>query len=134
MRMGVFDKRFGRLPAILALAGVVIYTALVPGHVVSKASTFVGDASVSEPAQAAHDCHGDVAHTDGATLPAKPSAPKNKCPFCTGYAAFLTALVTSAEAGILDAEYATPSGEHIETAINLVALKRPRNRGPPNEL
>jgi hypothetical protein len=132
--MGVFHKRFGRLPAMLALAGVVLYTALVPGHVVSQASTFVGDESVSGPAQAAHDCHGDVAHTDGATDPAKPSAPKKKCPFCTGYAAFLTALVNSADAGILDAEYATPSAGHIETAINLVALKRPRNRGPPNEL
>jgi hypothetical protein len=118
---------------MLALAGVALYTALVPGHIVSQATAVASamSAKVSGRAAAGHDCHGDMA---SGAAPNTPAAPKKKYPFCMGYAAFLTALVSGANVGILDAERASPVVFDANAELVYAILRLPQNRGAPVEL
>ena len=51
-------------------------------------------------------CHGGPGETQGS--PHEPSVPEKKCPFCKGFAPFMTALTGACEVGILDAERPQP--------------------------
>lgn len=51
-----------------------------------------------------------------------------------GYAAFLTALVSGANVGILDAERASPVVFDANAELVYAILRLPQNRGPPVEL
>lgn len=119
---------------MLTLVGVALYTALVPGHIVSQVSAAASDAAASGQPLAALDCHRGKAHADGMPQPAAPTKPKSDCPFCKGYAAFQTALVAGADAGILDAAHVTPDARYVEAAFIPTAFTRPHNRGPPAAL
>jgi len=63
----------------LALLGVLLLTALVPGHVVSQATalTFGGDAESA----AEMPCHDDTAMPDATGDPNAPDAPQKNAPF-----------------------------------------------------
>jgi hypothetical protein len=60
----------------------LLFTALVPGHVVSQATAlaFGGDAESA----AEMPCHDDMAIPDATGDPNAPDTPEKKCPFCKG--------------------------------------------------
>ena len=132
--MGLGDfHRIRSLASFLALAGMLVYTALVPGHVVSQVSAHLrGDQRILVVEMA---CHTSVAAqkipAQDPSLPAKPTAPAKKCPFCIGYASFLTALPGAADAGIIDAERIRIATVVLDEGLVERAALRPHNRGPP---
>jgi hypothetical protein len=134
-RHGVGDfHRHRRLAGAIALVGALLYTALVPGHVVSQATTRALAAEDGSHAAAFEPvCHSGVAGKH-APAPGEPSAPHKKCPFCSGYAAFMTALAGDCFAGALDAERASPNFTVFDEGIVETASARPNNRGSPLEL
>ena len=131
--MGLGDfHRHRRFAAAFAFLGVLLYTALVPGHVLSQATAF----SVADDLDAALEvrCHNGVSDTHTPANPGEPTAPQKKCPFCTGYAAFMTSLAGACDTGTLEAERTTALfAVHHDEAVQRIAL-RPQNRGPPLEL
>lgn len=78
-----------RLAGALALCGVVLYAALIPGHLVSQTLQQLVQAELGGEVEI--DCH-EEAGTQ-AKLPAKP---KKSCPFCAGFASFQIAALGSA--------------------------------------
>jgi hypothetical protein len=132
MGLGGFH-RHRRLASALALVGVLLYTALIPGHVVSQATawalagTQAGSELAFEPI-----CHSGG--TQDPSGPGKPSTPQKKCPFCTGYASFVTADAAIFSAVIPDAERVSPSLVVFDEGLVESEAKRPNNRGPPLEL
>lgn len=124
--------RYRRLAALVALAGVALYTALVPGHVVSQSTAAITDAGTFIQASATPDCHGELANDPAA--PDGPTAPKKKCPFCKGSAAFQVALMAAPDAGILDAALYQPVAIAADRSVAHTVLRLPQNRGPPIEL
>jgi hypothetical protein len=120
--------RYRRLAALVALAGVALYTALVPGHVVSQATAALKDAGTYIQVSAAPDCHADLGQAND---PGAPTAPKKKCPFCMGSAAFQVALVAAPDAGILNAALYQPVAIAADRGVVHAVLRVPQNRGPP---
>ncbi len=120
--------QFRRFAALVALAGVALYTALVPGHVVSQSTAAITSVATFSQANAAPDCHGDMGQAND---PAAPTAPKKKCPFCQGSAAFQVALVAAPDAGILDAALYQPVAIAADRGVVHAVLRVPQNRGPP---
>ena len=137
MGLGDFHRQ-RRFAAAFAFVGVLLYTALVPGHVLSQATAFsvTDDLLVADDLGAALEmrCHNGVTKTHAPSTPDDPTAPQKKCPFCMGYAAFMTSLAGACDAGTLEAERTTAlfSVFH-EEALQRVGLE-PQNRGPPLEL
>ncbi len=132
--MGLGDfHRHRSLAGAFALVGVFLFTALIPGHVVSQATAL---ALAGEPGAVALDmpCHSGPAGSHDPAAPSEPSTPQKKCPFCKGYAAFMTALAGACDAGVLDAERATPRFAVADLGHVGGAPGRPHNRGPPLEL
>ena len=130
--MGLGDfHRHRRLASVLALAGVLLYTALIPGHVISQATALVAAGELEIVFELS--CHSGVAETRDPSAPSEPSIPEKKCPFCKGYAAFMTALAGACDAGILDAERASPTFASLDQGVAEQAARRPHNRGPPFE-
>lgn len=134
--MGLGDfHRHRQWASAFALVGILLYTALIPGHVVSQATA---RALTGEPGAAALEmpCHSGagVAHSHDPGAPAEPSTPQKKCPFCKGYAAFMTALAGACDAGALDAERATLRFTAADSGRLEHTTWRPNNRGPPLEL
>ena len=76
-----------RAGGALALCGVLLYAALVPGHIVSQT---IQQLAQTEPGAVESGCHEEAGTK--ADLPAKP---KKSCPFCTGFAAFQLATLGS---------------------------------------
>lgn len=74
------SRLWRRLGGALALCGVLLYAALIPGHLVSQTLQQLVQA---EPGTVESSCH-EEAGTQ-AKLPAKP---KKSCPFCAGFASF----------------------------------------------
>jgi hypothetical protein len=72
-----------RLAAALALCGVLTYSALIPGHLVSQLVNELIGSPVAAAAAAEPPCH-----ETGEKAPSEPKAANKHCPFCTGYAAF----------------------------------------------
>ena len=135
MGMGVLYKH-RRFAAMVALVGVALYTALAPMHVVSQATADPAAGSqIAGFERAPIDCHTEPATADdaGSTGP-EDSAPKKKCPFCKGYASFLTAFVGGADAATIDAERASLAFLSVDTELTYVSGRTPQNRGPPIEL
>lgn len=134
-----------RFASKLALLGVLLYTAMVPGHVVSQATAFTGDHD-SQPS-VSMSCHEGMAAMPSASTPdahhahdAQASdtqesggsdAPKSHCPFCDGYAAFMVTLTAATADCAIDAErrhvvqWAAAERAHQQIA------RRTQNRGPP---
>ncbi len=125
MELGDFHK-YRRLASLFALVGVLLYTALVPGHVISQATAHAQKGEFDLVVEMA--CHnGPVDTRDTA-----PSTPDKTCPFCKGYAAFMTALPGACDTGILDAERPQPKFTLLNEGVAEQAAHRPQNRGPPS--
>jgi hypothetical protein len=114
-----------RFAAFAALCGVSIYSALIPGHIVSQESLAIGSGQGFDSVM----CH---AGTDReATAPGDPSTPKKKCPFCDGYASFAAAALVHADSVVLPVETASAVPvTHEELGAHGVH-PTPQNRGPP---
>ncbi len=137
MGMGDFH-RHRRLSGVMALVGVLLYVALIPGHVVSQAlsgslasmqGTHAGDAGADEPI-----CHRMMGGAKDPAAPGSPTAPHKKCPFCTGYASFHAGLAACTAVLIVAVEPASPTLAGLDAAIMESAVRHPQNRGPPLEL
>jgi hypothetical protein len=118
--------------AFLALCGIVLYSVLIPGHIVSQALSAMAAGSGKDSRIAGFTpalCHGDV--QKGAAAPGTPVAPEKKCPFCTGYASFVVASVAPTGIAVLAVEKASPARVTFEAGIVWIALRAPQNRGPP---
>jgi hypothetical protein len=87
MEWGI-SRMIRRLGGALALCGVVLYSALIPGHLVSQTLQQLAQAELGTVEV---DCHEEAG--DKANLPAKP---KKSCPFCAGFASFQIAALGSA--------------------------------------
>jgi hypothetical protein len=122
-----------RFAAVAALCGIAAYSALIPGHVVSQATLSMLGGAQAEPALEPI-CHGGVATTRDSSAPSGPTAPQKKCPFCTGYAAFMTAIAGNCDAGVLDADLASPTFAVLDDGFVEGFVGRPQNRGPPLDL
>ena len=79
-------------------------------------------------------CHEGVVEMRGPSTPGEPSAPQKKCPFCKGYAPFMTALAGACDAGTLEADRTTSHFAVMNDGIVMRVAMRPQNRGPPLEL
>jgi Protein of unknown function (DUF2946) len=137
--MGVGDfHRQRRLAGLFALVGVLLYVALVPGHVVSQAmsGSLAGVQGAQAGGNAAEEpiCHRMMGGAKDPAAPGNPTAPHKKCPFCTGYASFHAGLAAGAAAAIIAAEPAAPVFASLDAAIVESAVRQPQNRGPPLEL
>jgi len=107
----------------LALCGVIAYSGLFPGHIVSQFVTGLGHGFGD---MAVASCH------EGGTAKQQPAdGQKKHCPFCAGYASFqLAALGTPA---ILPPPPAI-GGEVLAIGNDVAPLKSaiiPQSRGPP---
>ncbi len=117
-------RRFG---AALALCGILVYSALIPGHVVSQLVSALIQAELGDAADV-------ICHSDGAA-PAKPNAPgqaEKHCPFCTGAASFQLATLAS-PALILPPR--SLGGQVLATEDETTLRKsvlNPQSRGPPS--
>lgn len=76
-----------RAGGALALCGVLLYAALVPGHIVSQ--------TIQQLVQTELGAVEIGCHEESGTQPNLPAKPKKSCPFCTGFAAFQLAALGS---------------------------------------
>ncbi|MGH9551118.1 MAG: DUF2946 family protein [Terriglobales bacterium] len=117
----------------MALCGILLYSVLIPGHIVSQAMSAMAGSGIAStiagftPAL----CHSDV--HNGATAPGTPVAPEKKCPFCIGYSSFVVASMAPASIAVLAVEKVSPARVTFEAAVVWVALRVPQNRGPPSQ-
>ena len=114
-----------RATAALALCGVLAYSGLFPGHVVSQLVTDLGERGFGIAAAAG--CHDE----DGTAKPQPANGAKKHCPFCTGYASFQFAAVSS-HAIVLPPRSVGGDVLAIEDdgALHKSAIA-PQSRGPP---
>ena len=128
--MGLGDfHRHRRLASAFAFVGVLLYAALIPSHMVSQATATIGI-----PVAFDIDCHGGFENRQDTGAPDEPASPYENCPFCTGYAAFMTALVGECDAAVLDAERIYPAFAVFNEDLAKRTVVHPHNRGPPLEL
>ena len=81
---------------------IVLFTALIPGHLVSQATALFGTPDFGPVAEMA--CHNSTALPAPLPDSDNSSTPQEKSPFCKGYAAFLSALAGAPATGVIDAE------------------------------
>ena len=131
--MGLGDRhKTSLVGSILALASILLFTALVPGHLVSRATALLGTPDFGPVAEMA--CHNSSAMPVTLPDPDGSGAPQEKCPFCKGYAAFMSALVGAPDACMIDAERVRIAVASVDDdAIEHIA-KHTNNRGPPRLL
>jgi len=110
----------------LALCGVVAYSGLFPGHIVSQFVTDLGEHGFGIAAMAG--CHDE----DGTAKPQPTNGAKRHCPFCTGYASFQFAAVGS-QTIVLPPQAV---GGDVLAIVDDMALRKsaiaPQSRGPPS--
>ena len=124
--MGWGIPRFWRrATAALALCGVVAYSGLLPGHIVSQLVTDLAERGFGHAAMAG--CHDE----GGPANPQPSNGAKKHCPFCTGYASFQFAAIGSPTIVI------PPQivGGDVLAIEDDMALRKsaitPQSRGPP---
>ena len=126
MGLGDLNGSVRRIAAAAALAGIALYTMLLPGHIVSQAM-LAADAG-TEPI-----CHEDMAgagHPGPSPAPEDPK-PTKTCPFCKGYATFLTAFAGGAGGAVLDATRETALAANLGCGLAHAIALTPQSRGPP---
>ena len=124
--MGWGIPRFWRrATAALALCGVVAYSGLLPGHIVSQLVTDLAERGFGHAAMAG--CHDE----GGPANPQPTNGAKKHCPFCTGYASFQLAAL-SAHALLVPPKII---GGDVLVIEDDMALREsaitPQSRGPP---
>ena len=114
-----------RATAALALCGVIAYSGLLPGHIVSQLVTDLAERGFGHAAMAG--CHDE----GGPANPQPSNGAKKHCPFCTGYASFQFAAIGSPTIVI------PPQivGGDVLAIEDDMALRKsaitPQSRGPP---
>jgi len=131
MVLGDFHRARGFASA-LALAGILLFTALVPGHVVSQATAFAGDRDSLPIAEMS--CHSGNAMPVDQPDPGGSSTPQEECPFCEGYAAFMSVLAGAPDTCVIDAERLHVAVAEIDDGVAVQVAKHINNRGPPRLL
>lgn len=111
--------------AALALCGVLAYSGLFPGHIVSQLVTSLDELGLGHAEMAG--CHDE----GGGDKPQPANGAKKHCPFCTGYASFQLAALGSPT--ILPPPRIV--GSEVLVVLNDTALRKsvitPQSRGPP---
>ncbi len=131
--MGLGDHhKTSLLGTILALASILLFTALVPGHFVSQATALVGGLDTGPIAEMS--CHNKMATPAPAPDPDGSGTPEEKCPFCKGYAAFMSFLADAPDAGVIDAERIRIAIASIDDDTVEHIAKHTKDRGPPRSL
>jgi hypothetical protein len=114
-----------RATAALALCGLLAYSGLFPGHIVSQLVTGFGEHGVVVGAI-------DGCHDEGGTAKPQPTnGAKKHCPFCTGYASFQFAAVGS-HTTVLPPQVL--GGDVLAIEDDMALSKSafdPQSRGPP---
>lgn len=114
-----------RATAALALCGLLAYSGLFPGHIVSQLVTGLGEHGFAVGAM--DGCHDE----DGTTKPQPTNGAKKHCPFCTGYASFQFAAVGS-QTIVLPPKTVGADVLAIEDDMALAkSAIIPQSRGPP---
>lgn len=112
-----------RIAGALALAGVLLYTSLIPGHIVSQLVTALVDAELGT----AIICHSGEAPQQ----PNKSNADQG-CPFCHGHASFQLAAFTAGATFVVPAQSAWVSHRVESDSLLTRAVPTPQSRGPPH--
>ena len=124
--MGWGIPRFWRrATAALALCGVIAYSGLFPGHIVSQLVTDLAERGFGHAAMAG--CHDE----GGPANPQPMNGAKKHCPFCTGYASFQLAVVGSP---MIVLPPRTVGGDVLVIEDDIALRKSaitPQSRGPP---
>jgi hypothetical protein len=114
-----------RATAALALCGVLAYSGLFPGHIVSQLITGLGEFGLGRAAMAG--CHEE----GGPAQPQPSNGAKKHCPFCTGYASFQFASLGSPALLLPPGSV----GGDVLAVGDEAALRKsvitPQSRGPP---
>ena len=131
MELGDFHRLRGFASA-LALVGMLLFTALVPGHVVSQATAFVGDPDSIPFAEMS--CHSGIALPVKQPDPDGSGKPQEQCPFCEGYAAFMSVLAGAPDTGMIDADRIHIAVTKIDDGVVAQIAKHTNSRGPPHLL
>jgi hypothetical protein len=125
-------NRYRRIAGTSALLGILFYTALIPLHTVSEATTALLGAELADALTII--CHsGSTAsdHASNGSAPAAPASPQKHCPFCQGFAAFQLAIAPAHNIGIVRLAVRAPA-PHLTSAGLVSAIARaPQSRGPP---
>ena len=131
--MGLRDRHKNRLVgSTLAFVSILLFTALIPGHLVSQATALLGTPDFGPVAEMA--CHNTAALPAPLPDPDNSSTPLEKCPFCKGYAAFMSALVGAPDTGMIDAKHIHIAVASVDDdAVEHIA-KHTKSRGPPRSL
>ena len=115
-----------RATAALALCGLLAYSGLFPGHIVSQLVTDLGEHGFVVGAIAG--CHDE----GGTTKPQPTNGAKKHCPFCTGYASFQFA-AAGWHTFVLPPQAVGGDVLAIEDDMALrKSVITPQNRGPPS--
>ncbi len=131
--MGLGDRHKNRLVgSTLAFVSILLFTALVPGHLVSQATALLGTPDFGPVAEMA--CHNSTALHAPLPDPDNSSTPQEKCPFCKGYAAFISALAGAPAASVIDAERIRIAFASIDDDVVEHIAKHTKNRDPPRSL
>jgi hypothetical protein len=127
--------RCRRIAAASALVGILLYTVLIPLHMVSEATTALFGAELGDALNVI--CHGGSAfadHTSNGSVPAAPTVPQKHCPFCQGLAAFQVGIVSANTLSITRVAVRGPAPHLANEGLPNTSLPAPQNRGPPTFL
>ena len=115
-----------KLGAALALWGILLYSALIPGHVVSQLIAALIQAKLGDATTML--CHSDE------SAPAKPNTQDEAkhCPFCTGAAAFQLASFSPPSLIVPPSDLGSETLAVENEAALLKSILTPQSRGPPS--
>ena len=128
--MGLGDfYRQRRLAGAFALVSMLVYTALIPGHLVSQATMLLVQAELGT--SAIPICRGGLGRTD---QPTREPSKQTHCPICSGYAALQFALEGSGVALPLPPEPGSVLFDRTDDNLIVAPAPAPQSRGPPSLL
>jgi hypothetical protein len=119
--------------AISALCGVALYSALIPGHIVSQVMSAVAAGSGATGRITGFSkviCRSGAEKESPA--PGARRVPEKKCPFCSGYASFVVASLSHPSIAVIAVERASPAHASFEAVVVRSILRAPQSRGPPH--
>ena len=114
-----------RLPAFVALVGMVCYTTLFALHTISQTTIRLAEAALTPHQKPL--CHSEA----GGETKHLPTKPQTHCPICTGYAAISFAISSPATLAISVPTASRLTFEQVQDNVPSSARLAPLNRGPP---
>jgi Protein of unknown function (DUF2946) len=118
--------RSRRLPAFVALMGMVCYTGLFALHTVSQTTIWLAEAALTQHQKPL--CHSEAG---GETKQQAPTRPQTHCPICTGYAALGFAISSPIALSIAPPTATLLTFAHVQDGVHSSVRLAPLNRGPP---